>query len=91
LISSTTETSFLRHQTVETLRYGTSISKHSPLDPSTTTNLGISRAQEKQMRCKSGAQIQDGGNCSSTVGHNLLTSNRIKEYLLLLKMLKENL
>jgi hypothetical protein len=46
------------------VKYGISIKSQRPLRLDSTTNHGISRAQEKHQKCKSGAQTQDGGNCS---------------------------
>jgi hypothetical protein len=55
----------------ETLKYGISISNLLLSEPNSTTNHGILRDQESQMICKSGAQTQDGGNCSSIQDLNL--------------------
>jgi hypothetical protein len=56
-----------RLQTVEPLNNGTSTNNLTPLDPSQTTNHGISNHQENPETCKSGAPAHNGGKSSSTL------------------------
>jgi len=89
----TTETWLWRHQTVETLRYGTSTNKLWQSDLNITTNLGISKAQENQTICRSGVLIQDGGNYSSTLEirqETLSTYKTLKEFLLQINLIKKD-
>jgi hypothetical protein len=77
----------------ETLKSGISTNNPCQLEPSTTINLGILRAQENIMTCKSGALTQDGGNYSSIleIRPELLSiSNIPRECLLLLLATKRD-
>jgi hypothetical protein len=66
LILSTTGTWSSRLETEEDPNSGTSINNPTQSELDTTTNLGISRAQEEPMTCKSGVPTQDGGKSSSS-------------------------
>jgi hypothetical protein len=85
LISSTTETWLSRLQTVEIPKSGISINNLSLSEQDTTTNLGISRALERQTASKSGAPIQAGGKFSDIKENNLLIS-KTKRYLMLVEI-----
>jgi hypothetical protein len=83
-----------RPRTEEIPKSGISITRHGPSNPSTTTNLGISKDLVDQETCKSGALTLDGGR-SSLTQDNTLSISKTERFLMLqvekIKKAKESL